>query len=128
METEFATTKEHATQLDLDLDNANNRINQLEWKLECCEREMELQAARAKNCAQAGHHKKLEARDELIALLKEKLSQKVDDVPNTNTRSGGTISGNGCTPADKGPKMCTSTKNQARLLRCQWGGQQDCPS
>ena len=31
------------TQLELDLDDANDRIDQLEWKLESREREMELQ-------------------------------------------------------------------------------------
>ena len=66
--------KDHATQLELD--DANDRIDQLEWKLESREREMELQLSRVKERTQADHCKKLDAHNELIALLKEKLSQK----------------------------------------------------
>ena len=39
------------------------------------QRNMELQVAHAKEQAQADHRKELEAHDELIALLKEKVQQ-----------------------------------------------------
>ena len=43
METDLTATKDHVTQLELELDNTDIRIDQLEWKLESQEREMELQ-------------------------------------------------------------------------------------
>lgn len=43
VKTELVTMKDHVNMLGLDLVDTNNKIEQLEWKLECCEHEMELQ-------------------------------------------------------------------------------------
>ena len=74
-ETDLATSKDHANQLKLELDDANDRIDQLEWRLEQREYKIELRVAKAKDRAQEDHRKELEARDELITLLKEKLQR-----------------------------------------------------
>ena len=54
---------------------ASDEVDQLEWKLEMSQRDMQLQAARAKEQAQTDHQKELDACDELIALLEEKVQK-----------------------------------------------------
>ena len=68
-------SKENVHQLEIELDDARDEVDHLEWKLESAKRDAELQAARVKERAQADHKKELEARDEIITLLKEKLSR-----------------------------------------------------
>lgn len=68
VETDLVTSKDHVSWLELELDDANNRIDQLKWKLEQHEYEIELHVAKAKDRAQEDHRKELDARDELITL------------------------------------------------------------
>ena len=72
-ESDLKGSKDEIHQIEIELDDARDEVDQLEWKLENAEKDAELQITRAKECAQADHKKELEARDELIALLKEKL-------------------------------------------------------
>ena len=99
--------KDHANQLELDLDDANDKIDQLKWRLEQCEHEIELQVARA---AQDNHRKELEACDELITLLKEKL-QGVSKLSSAEARSS--ISGSGCIATGNIEKKSTVGEKKA---------------
>lgn len=74
-ESDLEDTKEH---MEIQLDDARNKVNRLEWKFELAEREAELLVTLAKERAQADHKKELVARNELLAFLKEKLSRQGD--------------------------------------------------
>ena len=85
--------------LELDLDDANDRIDQLEWRLEQREHDSELRVAKAQDRAQEDHRKELAARDELITLLKEKLQRPLSAEVRPSD------SGSGCSPtSDKEKK------------------------
>ena len=73
VEEQLAGEKEHASQLEQLLEEARDEVDKLEWKLEMGQKDAELKVARAREQAQADHRKEMETRDELIALLKEKL-------------------------------------------------------
>ena len=73
VEEQLAGEREHASQLEQLLEEARDEVDKLEWKLEMGQKDAELKVARAREQAQADHRKEMETRDELIALLKEKL-------------------------------------------------------
>ena len=64
-ETDLVTARHRVRQLEHQLEDASDEVDQLEWKLDMSQRDMELQVGRAKKQAQADHRKELEARDEL---------------------------------------------------------------
>ena len=108
-ETNLEDSKEHSRRIELELHEACDEIDQLKWKLENAETEAKLQVARATERARADHRKELDSRDELIALLKEKLSrlgkQKAKD---TDVPPQASSSGSGCLP-DPLPKKATDS-------------------
>ena len=57
------------------MEDARDEVDRLKWKLESAQTEVELQVARAREQTQVDHRKELESRDELIALLREKVQQ-----------------------------------------------------
>ena len=99
-ESDLAGSEEHVRQLEFELDDARDEVDRLEWKLESAERDAELQAARVREQAQRDHRKELEARDELIALLKEKLSRRQNEPKAMDTEAPppSSSTGSGCTP------------------------------
>ena len=104
-ESDLAGSEENARQLELELDDARDEVDRLEWKLDKAERDAELQAARVRECAQVDHRKELEARDELIALLKEKLSRQSEPKSmDTEKLPPSSSKGSGCTPSPQTQK------------------------
>ena len=67
---DLAGSKKHVHHLEIELDDARDEADCLEWNLEDAKRDAEIQAARVNEHAQEDHQKELEIRDEPIALLK----------------------------------------------------------
>ena len=76
VETDLVTEKDSGCQLEQQLEDVRDEVDRLQWRLESAQTEAELQFARTREQALVDHRKELEARDELIALLKEKMQQK----------------------------------------------------
>ena len=117
-ESDLAGSEEHVRQLELELGDARDEVDRLEWKLESAERDAELQAARVREQAQRDHRKELEARDELIALLKEKLSrQNEPKAMDTEAPPPSSSTGSGCTPDPQHKKETVPVANSGRTVR-----------
>ena len=118
-ESDLAGSEEHVRQLELELDDARDEVDRLEWKLESAERDAELQAARVREQAQRDHRKELEARDELIALLKEKLSRRQNEPKAMDTEAPppSSSTGSGCTPDPQHKKETVPVANSGRTVR-----------
>ena len=71
-ESTLENEKSHVQLLEAELEKARDEIDHLEWQLEVAERDLEPSTARAREGTHIDH-KELETRDELIALLKEKV-------------------------------------------------------
>ena len=118
VESDLTGSEEHVGQLELELDNARNEVDCLEWKLENAKIDAELQAARVKERAQTDHKRKLEARDELIALLKEKLSwQSKPKSMDTEAPPQFSSKGSGCTPDSQPKKETEPVSSSGQTLR-----------
>ena len=94
VETDLVTEKDRGRQLERQLEDVRDEVDRLEWKLESAQTEVELQVARAREQALVDHRKELEARDELITLLKEKLQQQRGPKQVVELTSG-----SGCAPS-----------------------------
>ena len=117
-ESDLAGSVEHVRQLEFELDDARDEVDRLEWKLENAERDAELQAARVREQAQRDHRKELEARDELIALLKEKLSrQNEPKAVDTEAPPPSSSKGSGCTPDPQHKQETGPVANSGRTVR-----------
>ena len=105
-------------QLELELDDARHEVDRLEWKLENAARDAELQAARVKERAQADHKRELEARDELIALLKEKLSRLSEHkAMDTEVPPRSSTKRSGCPPDSGHTKYPEPVPSRGRTVR-----------
>ena len=117
-ESDLEGSKDEIRRIELELDNARDEVDRLEWKLENAERDTELQVARAKEHAQAYHRKELDARDELIALLKEKLSQLSEHkAKDAEAPPQSSSKGSGCTPDTLSKKDADSVSSSGRTVR-----------
>ena len=81
-----------------ELEEARDEIDRKEWQLQEARKEAELAVARAWNEAREAHKRELEAREDLISLLKEKISalevgRKADLTANLGERSSSLGSG-----------------------------------
>ena len=72
-ESTLENEKSHVRLLEAELEKARDEIDRLEWQREVAERDLELSVARAREGTRVDHKKELETREELIALLKEKV-------------------------------------------------------
>ena len=117
-ESDLAGSEENMCQLELELDDVREEVDRLEWKLEKAERDAELQAARVRERAQLDHKKELEARDELIALLKEKLSRRSEPKSmDTEAPPPSSSKGSGCTPSLQPQKETGPVSGSGRTVR-----------
>ena len=108
---------ENMCQLEIEFNDACDELDRMEWKLESAERDAELQAARVKEHAWADHKKELDARDELITLLKEELNRlsghKAGDAeapPRSSSK------GSGCPPDSQPEKITVPVSSSGRTV------------
>ena len=73
VQNDLVTEKDRVHQFEQQVEDARDEVDRLQWKLESAQTEVELQVARVREQALVDHRKELEARDELIALLKEEV-------------------------------------------------------